>query len=57
MERETFVSGYCRAIDESRMVAVEADDNTLTCIDCSFETCPHTHNCTIAQAITQFLQQ
>ena len=56
MEREAFFSGYCRQIDESRMVTAEAEDGTLTSIDCAYETCPHTQSCTVAQKITQFLQ-
>ena len=55
MERESFFTGYCRNIDNSRMVAVESNDNILTAVDCDFETCPHTKNCTIAQSITAFL--
>ena len=52
MEREAFYSGYCRCIDGSRMVAVEAEGSTLTEVDCSYENCPHTPNCTVAQAIS-----
>ncbi len=55
MEREAFFSGYCRRIDESRMVTAEAEERTLTSIDCDYETCPHANSCTIAQKITQFL--
>ena len=55
MERETFISGYCRNIDNSRMVALECEDDVLTAVDCDFETCPHTKNCTIAQNIKDFL--
>ena len=56
MEREAFYSGYCRCIDGSRMVAVEADGNTLTEVDCNYEVCPHAQDCTIAQKITAFLE-
>lgn len=55
MEREAFFSGYCRCIDESRIVAVEAEGNQLTQVDCNYETCPYTGNCTIAKKITEFL--
>ena len=57
MERETFITGYCRNIDESRMVAVESEDACLTSVDCDYETCPHTQNCTIAQGIKEFLSK
>lgn len=56
MEREAFYSGYCRCIDNSRMVAVEADGNTLIEADCNYEGCPHVKDCTIAQKITEFLE-
>ena len=57
MERETFITGYCRNIDESRMVAAESEDSVLTSVDCDYETCPHTQNCTIAQGIKAFLEK
>lgn len=57
MEREAFFSGYCRCIDKSRMVAVEAEGNTLTQVDCNYESCPYVGNCTIAEKIQSFLQQ
>ena len=56
MEREAFYSGYCRCIDGSRMVAVEAEDNTLTEVDCSYENCPYAGDCTIGQKIKEFLE-
>ncbi len=56
MEREAFFSGYCRCIDESRMVAVEAEDAELLSADCNYENCPYTDRCTIAQKIKEFLQ-
>ena len=52
MEREAFYTGYCRCIDGSRMVAVEADDSTLTEVDCNYEVCPYVGECTVAQKIT-----
>ncbi len=57
MEQEAFFSGYCRAIDASRMVAVEMVNHTLTEVDCCYETCPYQPNCPIAQAIQNRLQQ
>ena len=55
MEKETFLSGYCRGIDDSRMVLAVTQDGQLLEVDCDFETCPHTPNCTIAQSITNLL--
>ena len=57
MEKETFLSGYCRCLAESRMVAVVTEDGALTDVDCNYETCPHTPSCTIAQSISQLLKE
>ena len=56
MEKEVFLSGYCRTIDESRMVAIVTEDGTLVEVDCCFETCIHAPNCVIAQNIRQLLE-
>ena len=56
MEKEAFFSGYCRCLDNSRMVAVVVEDGQLTEVDCSFENCPHTPNCTIAKSIQEMLE-
>lgn len=51
MEKEVFLSGYCRTIDQSRMVAVVTEDGKLLEVDCCFENCIHAPNCSIAQQI------
>ena len=51
MEQEVFFSGYCRALDASRMVSVILIDGALEECDCSYPNCPHTPNCVIAQAL------
>ena len=51
MEQEVFFSGYCRILDESRMVSAVAENGVLTEVDCCYLTCPHTAACTIAQGI------
>ena len=56
MEKELFVSGYCRSIDNSRMVAAVTEAGTLLEVDCCYETCPHTPNCTIAARIQEELK-
>ncbi len=56
MEREAFFSGYCRQIDDSRMVCVEAEGTCLLEADCLFETCPYGSECTVHQKIEEFLQ-
>ena len=52
MYKEEFISGYCRALDQSRMAAVEIEDGELTA-DCSFGSCPYEDRCTIAQRIRE----
>ncbi len=56
MEREAFYTGYCRCVDGSRMVAVEAVGGSLTEVDCNFEGCPYVTDCTVAQKIKEFLE-
>ena len=55
MEKECFYSGYCRMLDGSRTVAVVTENGALLEVDCCFETCVHTPNCTIAQSIREQL--
>ena len=53
MEKETFLSGYCRVLDQSRMVAVVTEDGTLVEADCCFGSCVHEPNCQIAKQIKE----
>ena len=55
MEKEAFLSGYCRNIDQSRMVCAVTEDGELVEVDCCFETCVHAPNCNIAEEIRQLL--
>lgn len=55
MEREAFFSGYCRKMDSSRTVAVEARDRELESADCDYTDCPYAPNCPIGKNITAFL--
>jgi hypothetical protein len=57
MEKEVFYSGYCRTVDDSRMVAVVVDGNELVEVDCCYENCVHTPNCTIAKEIAALLEE
>lgn len=57
MEKEAFFSGYCRTSDQSRMVCAVKEDGVLTEIDCLYENCPFTAECTVAEKITDFLKQ
>lgn len=55
MEKEIFVSGYCRALDQSRMVAVEISDGQVEA-DCAYPDCPYAPGCPVAQKIQEELQ-
>ncbi len=49
MEKELFLSGYCRCIDNSRMVCVVMEDREIIEVDCNMGACPYEGECTIAQ--------
>ena len=57
MEEEKFFSGYCRQIDQNRMVEGVKEGGELTEIDCSYESCIYNNTCTIGKSITQWLDQ
>lgn len=56
MERELFLSGYCRCMDQSRMVAVVITDGELEEADCRYPDCPYAPNCPIAEKIEEALR-
>lgn len=53
MEREVFLSGYCRCIDASRMVAITLEDGNITDVGCNFGSCPYEKDCALAQKIKE----
>ena len=53
MEREVFLSGYCRCMDASRMVEVILEDGEVTEIDCCYGNCIHQAACPIAKEIEE----
>lgn len=57
MEREAFISGYCRQLDGSRMVAVFIADGQLEECDCAYAACPYAPNCPTAQRIEALLAE
>ena len=57
MEKEIFISGYCRAIDQSRMVELVTEDGELTEVDCCYGSCVHEPNCQIAKQIRESLEK
>ena len=56
MEQETFLNGYCRAMDQSRMVAAVTDNGVLTDVDCSYPDCPYVPSCPIAEKIQDLIK-
>ena len=53
MEQELFLSGYCRVLDQSRMVEVLLIPDTPAQADCNYGNCIYETNCPIAQQIRQ----
>lgn len=51
MEYEKMISGYCRRIDQSRIVTLELEDGKLQYVDCLYESCVYRPNCPIAREI------
>lgn len=49
---EVFITGYCRAIDKSRIVLLEDGE-----ADCAYENCPYKEACEIGKRITELLEQ
>ena len=52
MEEEYILCGYCRTLDQSRMVTVEIENGEMD-VDCSYGSCPYEANCTIAEKIRE----
>lgn len=55
MEKEIFISGYCRVLDQSRMVELITEDGELVDVDCCYGSCIHEPNCQIAKRIREQL--
>ena len=51
MEEEKILTGYCRQLDQSRMVTIEVEGGKLTECDCCYGRCVYQPNCTVAQQI------
>ena len=54
---ESLVSKSAPMAEYPRMVEVITENGSLTEVDCSYENCPHTQNCTIAQSIQTLTEQ
>ena len=52
MEEELIFTGYCRQLDQSRMVTIELQNGELTECDCCYGNCIYETNCTLAKQIS-----
>ena len=57
METEHYFSGYCRALDGSRMVEVVSQDGQVTEVDCGYGHCAFEAGCPIAARIGELDQK
>ena len=57
MEKEFFISGYCRVLDQSRMVELVTEDGQLAEVDCCYGRCVHEPNCQIAKQVREITEQ
>ena len=53
MEEERFLSGYCKQLDCSRMVAVVTVDGEIDEVDCCYGSCVYQPGCPIAKQIEE----
>ena len=51
MEEELIFTGYCRQLDQSRMVTIELQNGELTECDCCYGSCIYQGSCLIAKEI------
>lgn len=57
MEKELFLSGYCRCMDASRMICAVLENQQLTEVDCNMGSCPYESECTLAKEISALLRE
>ena len=57
MEEEVFISGYCRKLDQSRMVTAIVAGGALEEADCCYGNCVYQPGCPIAQQIDELIQK
>ncbi len=51
METEHFFIGYCRQLDNARMVEVLVENGQVTEADCCYGSCAYQSSCPIAKEI------
>lgn len=53
MEEEKYLTGYCRQLDNARMVEVILENGKITEVDCCYGNCVYQSNCPIAMEIKE----
>ena len=53
MEDEKFITGYCRQLDQSRVVTAVTEDGVLTEADCCYPNCVHAPACPVARELRE----
>jgi hypothetical protein len=56
METEKFISGYCRQLDQSRMVCIVLESGKLEECDCCFGNCIYEDECPVAAQIRRAVE-
>ena len=56
MEEEIIVTGYCRVLDQSRMVTAEYYRGVWEA-DCAWPDCLHAPQCQVAQKLADFIKE
>ena len=51
MEEEKYLTGYCRQLDNARMVEVILENGKITEVGCCYGNCAYQSNCPIAKEI------
>ena len=54
---ERYLTGYCRCLDNSRIVEVVTEDGKLEECDCLYGNCKFQTQCTIAKSIEGILSE
>lgn len=57
MEEERFISGYCRQLDNHRMVEVILKEGKLQEADCAFGTCTFQAGCPIGKQLQALMEE
>ena len=57
MEQELFFTGYCRRIDQSRMVCAVLTNAALEECDCCYGNCIYQTECPVAKQITEAIER